>query len=138
MTTKLHAACLDEHTAVALVLSEGNRHDSIPVPDLIAEAALSGKITRVTADRAYDGAPVRQPLLDQGVELVIPSPAHRKHPVPCPPELYRLRHKVENYFRKLFDFRRIATRYDKLAKCYLACVHLVASIVLLRGFVNTP
>jgi transposase len=130
LTTKLHAACLDEHTAVTLVLSEGQRHDSIPVPDLIAEAPLSARITRVTADRTYDGAPVRQPLPDQGVQLVIPVPAHRKQPEPCPPQLCRLWHKLENFFRKLSDFRRNATRYDKLSKSYLACVQLVASIVL--------
>ncbi len=134
LTTKLHVACTDEHSSVALTLSEGQRHDSVPVPELITEASTAGKIMRVTADRAYDGDPTRKPLIDAGIEVVIPSPKNRKHPPGYSTELYKLRHKVENYFRKLFDFRRVATRYDKLARSYLAFVHLIASIVLLRSF----
>ena len=133
MTTKLHAACLDEHSAVALTLSEGQRHDSVPVPELIEEASRAGTIVRVTADKAYDGDPTRQPLLEAQIELVIPSPSTRKQPPAYSKDLYKLRHKVENYFRKLFDFRRIATRFEKLARCYLALVHLVAAIILLRN-----
>lgn len=127
-------ACVDEHTAVAITLTEGQRHDSIPVPEVMQQASCAGNITRVTADRAYDGDPIRRPLLEQGIEVVIPSPSHRRKPACCPPRLYRLRHKVENYFRKLFDFRRVATRYDKFANCYLAFVHIVATTVLLRSF----
>jgi transposase len=133
LTTKLHVACTDEHTAVAITLSEGHRHDSLSVPDLIEEAANAGTITRVTADRAYDGEPTRAPLREAHIEMVIPSPKNRRVAARYSRELYKLRHKVENHFRKLFDFRRIATRYEKLARSYLAFVHLVSSVVLLRG-----
>lgn len=126
-------ACADEHSAVAITLGEGHRHDSLAVPELIAEAAHAGEITRVTADRAYDGEPTRAPLREAKIELVIPSPKNRREPAVYSTELYKLRHKVENHFRKLFDFRRIATRYDKLARCYLAFVHLTAAVILLRG-----
>lgn len=136
MTTKLHVACVDEHTAVAMTLTEGQRHDSVPVFELVSEAEHSGKLARLTADRAYDGDPTRRPLAQKAIELVIPSPSHRKIKAECPPELYGLRHKVENFFRKLFDFRRVATRYDKLARCFLGFVHLASAVVLLRGFIR--
>lgn len=133
LTTTLHVACTDEHSAVSLTLTEGQRHDSLPVSELIEHAATAGRVVRVTADRAYDGDPTRLPLLNQDIELVIPAPKHRKQPASHDPALYKLRHKVENYFRKLFDFPRVATRFEKLAICFLAMVHLAASVVLLRG-----
>ena len=67
------------------------------------------------------------------IKLVIPPPKHRREPAFYSTEPYKLRHKVENHFRKLFDFRRIATRFDKLARTYLAFDHLVSAVVLLRG-----
>ncbi len=63
LTTKLHVACTDEHSSVALTLSEGQRHDSMPVPDLITEASAAGKIMRVTADRPLLRLPSRYPRL---------------------------------------------------------------------------
>jgi hypothetical protein len=73
LTTKIHAACADENTAVALVLSEGQRHDSVPFPAIFTEAAQSGTITRVIADRAYDSGPIRDYLADHGVATAISS-----------------------------------------------------------------
>ena len=133
LTTKLHAACSDEHTAVAVLLTEGQRHDSVPFAEVIEQASDSGEVVSVTADKAYDGEPIRAPLAEAGIQAIIPSPSHRKVAADCPKHLYRMRHRIENWFRKLFDFRRVATRYDKLANCFLAFVHLVGVIVLLRS-----
>ncbi len=138
LTTKLHVACTDEVTAVATLLTEGPRHDSIAFPALYAEARQNGQVQRVVADKAYDGNPIRRMLAADGVKTTIPSPSHRRVKARCLRRIYRLRHKVENYFRKLFDFRRVATRYDKLARCYLAFVRIAAVTVLVRHFVNTP
>jgi transposase len=134
----LHAGCTDEATAVAFVLTEGQRHDSIAFHEVYEKAAESGRVARVIADKAYDGAPIRDALVADGVKISIPSPKNRRRKSRCLRRFYRQRHKVENYFRKLFDFRRVATRYDKLAQCYLAFVHMAAVVVLLRQFVNTP
>ena len=138
LTTKLHLACTDEVTAVATLLTEGQRHDSIAFTDVYAQARQCGPIERVVADKAYDGNPIREALAADGVKTTIPSPSHRRVKTRCLRRSYRLRHKVENYFRKLFDFRRVATRYDKLARCYLAFVRLASVTVLVRHFVNTP
>lgn len=87
LTTKLHVASTDEHSAVALTLIEGQRHDSLPLSELIEQAATAGRVVRVTADRAYDGDSTRLPLLKQNIELVIPASKHRKQPASHDPGL---------------------------------------------------
>ena len=62
---------------------------------------------------------------------VIPSKSNRKAPV-RPPALYRERNLIERLFNKLKHFRAIATRYDKLAKIFLAGVHLACAVILLN------
>jgi len=131
-------ACVDEATAVAVVLTEGHRHDSVPFAEVYAQAAETGDVQRVIADKAYDGNPIRERLAADGVKTTIPSPRHRRVKSRCLRRFYRQRHKVENFFRRLFDFRRVATRYEKLACSFLAMVHLTSAVVLVRHFVNTP
>lgn len=65
-------------------------------------------------------------------------PKHRRVKRRCLRHFYRRRRKVENFFRKLFDFRRIPIRYEKLAGRFLALVHLTWALILVRNFVNTP
>jgi putative transposase len=60
---------------------------------------------------------------------VIPSLTNRKHPFSYEKKTYKGRHRVENAICRLKDFRRIATRYDRLARNFLAAVCLVAAIV---------
>jgi transposase len=134
----LHVACVDEASAVAVVLTEGQRHDSVPFAEVYAQAAQMGQVQRVIADKAYDGNPIRDLLAAEGVKTTIPSPANRRVKARWLRRHYRERHKVENFFRKLFDFRRVATRYEKLACRFLAFVHLTSAFVLVRHFVNTP
>ncbi len=77
------------------------------------------KVTKkLLGDRAYDSAELRQWLSDRGTKPVILNKSNRKQP-----------HKIENAFCRLKDFRRIATRYDRLARNFLASVCLVAVIV---------
>lgn len=124
LTTKLHVASTDENTAVGLALSGGERHDINGFAPVYAQAQEAGTVVRVTADRAHDADPLRERLTaDQG-DCVIPPRKNRRHPAHCSRRLYRRRHKVENWIRKLQDFRRLATRYEKLATCYLALAHL--------------
>ena len=118
------------------MLTEGQRHDSIGFVSVYEDAKDRGRVTRITADKAYDANRIRDQLASDRVKTAIPSPANRTNKIPCSKKQYRLRHKVENFFRKLFDFRRVATRYEKLAKCFLAMVHLAAVVVLLRGIIR--
>ena len=80
-------------------------------------------------DKAYDSAEWRQDLDEQGTKPVIPNKSNRKQPFRFNKRLYKLRRRIEAAFNRLKDFRRIATRYDKLARNYLASVCLVAALV---------
>ena len=77
-------------------------------------------------DKAYDSRAVRSAAEARGATANIPSQADRKHPHPFDPKLYKARNVVERAFCRLKDWRRFATRYDKLARNYLATVQLTA------------
>jgi transposase len=94
-------------------------------PTLIA---LAGPISRLMADKAYDTNPLRALLADKGIEPVIPSIRRRKSLIPYDVRTYRERNLIERMFCRLKDFRRIATRYDKLARNFLAGVMLAAAL----------
>jgi transposase len=60
---------------------------------------------------------------------VIPSTTSRKRPIPYDQQAYRRRNMIERAFCSLKDFRRVATRYDKLARNFLAAVEIAAVIL---------
>ena len=80
------------------------------------------------ADRAYDTNPVRQLIEGQGGAPNIPSKVTRRWKSCFSPVLYKARNAIERMFCRLKDFRRLATRYDKLAANFLASVHLAAAL----------
>ena len=80
-------------------------------------------------DKAYDSAELREKLKDRGTKPVIPNKSNRKLPFRFNKKSYKKRHRIENAFCRLKDFWRIATRYDKLARNFLASICLVAAIV---------
>jgi len=95
-------------------------------PELLRPA---GPINRLIADKAYDTNKLRQLLANQSIEAVIPSIARRKPLIPYDPVAYRQRNLIERMFGRLKDFRRIATRYDKLARNFLASIALAATLI---------
>jgi transposase len=88
----------------------------------------AGPIQRLLADRGYDTNRMRSLLAEQGIEAVIPSISRRKPLIPHDHVAYRERNLVERMFCRLKDFRRIATRYDKLARNFLSAISLVATV----------
>lgn len=106
-----------------LLLTPGNVNDGTMAAALLAKA---GPIARLIADKAYDADALRRRLAERGAEAVIPSTASRKAPIPHDRSAYRQRNLIERMFCRLKDFRRIATRYDKLARNYAAAIHLAA------------
>jgi len=79
-------------------------------------------------DKAYDSNELRAGLDVQGTKPVIPNRSNRKQPFSFSKRLYKLRWRIEAAFNRLKDFRRIATRYDRLARNYLASVCLAAAL----------
>ena len=86
----------------------------------------------LVADRAYDSDAIREELFDADIIAAIPSRANRIEPVELEPELYAERNRVERLVGKLKQFRRVATRYDKLAATFLAFVQVTAAFVAVR------
>ena len=80
-------------------------------------------------DKAYDSNELRADLDEQGTKPVIPNRSNRKQRFSFSKLLYKLRWRIEAAFNRLKDFRRIATRYDRLARNYLASVCLAAALV---------
>lgn len=78
------------------------------------------------ADRAYDADHLRRRLARQRAEAVIPSTASRRRPIPYDKRVYRARNRIERMWCRIKDWRRIATRYDKLARNYLSGAYLAA------------
>ena len=83
------------------------------------------------ADKAYDTDAILQAVAAGGALAVIPPKATRSHQRPTDWHLYRQRHKIENLFGFMKHYRRVFARFEKLARRYLAFVHLVAACILL-------
>lgn len=86
----------------------------------------------VIADKAYDAeARLITRLKAQGKKVVIPPKINRKVQRVYDKELYKTRHRIENFFARLKQYRAIATRYDKTACNFLGAIHLVAAMIWL-------
>ena len=81
------------------------------------------------ADRGYDADWFRDGLYDKGIEPCIPPRRNRKLQIEYDKTLYKQRHKVENMFGKLKDWRRIATRYDRCAHTFFSAICIAAFVI---------
>ena len=84
------------------------------------------------APRAALPRPARHHQNERGALAVIPTNGSRAGLIPYDTEIYKWRHLVENFFQKLKEFRRIATRYDKTDTSFRAAIHLVAIFLALK------
>lgn len=80
------------------------------------------------ADAAYDSDAIRAALKARGTLPVIPNNPTRRHFHPFDRKAYRMRNVIERTFSRLKDFRRLATRYDKLARNFLSAVQLISVV----------
>jgi transposase len=124
--TKIHALADAKGRVLAILLTGGEAHDC-PVAERLIRRVKPSK--RMLGDKAYDSADLRDKLDERGTKPVIPNRCNRKQPFTFSKRLYKLRWRIESAFNRLKDFRRIATRYDRLARNYLASVCLVAALV---------
>lgn len=118
-TSKLHALTDVIGRPFAVILTSGNVADVTVAPTLLA---LAPDARYVLADKGYDAGSLRRLMRQAGTVPVIPGRSNRKRKVVYDKARYRERHKVENAFCRIKDFRRVATRYDKLAANFLSGV----------------
>jgi transposase len=110
------------------ILLPGQRHDSLGVEPLLDGVELGALL----GDKAFDSDWLRLELNMRGALAVIPPMSSRATSIPYDTEMYKWRHLIENFFQRIKEFRRIATRYDKTDTSYRAAVHLVVAVLALK------
>jgi transposase len=132
LSTKIHAGCRDERTGVAVVLTAGQCHEGPAFETVFAQLPPAPPLTHAIMDKGYDSNRIRTQLLAEDIVPVIPPKSNRTVPLDYDTDLYKLREKVERFFNNLKQFRRIATRYEKLSQTFLAFIHLVAAWLIIK------
>ena len=131
-STKIHALCGSESDALDLRITAGQAGDA-PVGEAMIDAINPcDGIAQAAMDRAYDSNAIRAKLDAKGITPVIPPKANRLENIDYDKEQYKQRNKVERLFNKLKQFRRVATRYEKLTAMFLSFVILALIVIMLR------
>lgn len=112
-----------------IVLTAGQASDKAAVADMLAGLPAA---QHLVADRGYDARAVVDLVRNHGAEPHIPTQRDRKVQRSVNPALYRERNLVERFFNRLKHFRKIATRYEKTARNYLAAILIASSRIWLR------
>ena len=127
MSTKVHVGVDALGNPVRLIVTAGQVADVTQ-----AEALVSGlKVEHVIADKGYDSSGLVEFVEAGGAKAVIPSRSNRKEPRDYDEHLYKERNLVERFLNKVKNCRRVATRYDKTARNYMAFWQIASIMVLL-------
>jgi transposase len=127
---------------IAVDIAEGQRNDAPLALPVLAEAGeVLGRIDEVLADKAFDSDEIRGAILEVHDALpVIPNRRNRTAPWPRDDVMrgtYKERNRIERAFGKAKQYRRFATRYEKLGEVYLAVVRLVFGFIHVRKLAQT-
>ena len=110
---------------VRFVILPGQAHDLLGVPALLEDLSFGTLI----GDRAFDAGWLIEAIEESGAMAVIPARRNRTNPRHHDREMYRWRHRIENFFARIREFRAVATRYDKTDTSFAAAIHLVSGVV---------
>ncbi len=130
--TKIHAAVSGLMLPVTLLLSPGQHADVSYAQSLLEQVPAQAQIQAVIADKGYDSKAVVAAVQTRGAEAVIPTLSTRKQQREIDKERYKDRNLAERFWNKVKQFRRVATRYEKTARNFLAFVQVASIMVLLR------
>ena len=108
-----------------MILTPGNTADCVMAQEGVS---LIPGIKELLADKGYDADAFRAFLKDPKIKPVIPGKSNRKKRIRHDKKAYRNRNVIERCFGRLKDFRRIATRYDKLAQNFFSALCFVATL----------
>jgi transposase len=115
-----------------VVLTPGECHDAKAFPEVFGAIPESCPAEYAVMDKGYDSDDIRDALVDRDIAPVIPSTANRAEPIEYSKRHYKTRNRIERLIGKLKQFRRVATRYEKLAGTFLAFVQLTATFLAVR------
>lgn len=127
-STKIHVMVDGLGYPLRLYLTAGQRHDILKAYDLIADLDFDF----VIADRSYAAQDFLTEIRASGAEPVIPPKKNAKEPREYDEWRYRERHLIECFIGKIKHFRRIFSRFDKLANRYLGFLQFVSALIWLR------
>jgi transposase len=134
-STKLHALVDQEGRPIHVELTPGQQHESTVAEKIIHERAYGKSLI---ADTAYDSDSIRYKLKSLQMKAVIcPHPNRKKKP-PLDRRRFAKRFRVEIFFHDLKRYRALATRFEKLARNFLALIHLACSMLWLQDLDETP
>lgn len=128
LSTKIHVATEALGLPLRLIGTPGQRNDIAFAHDLIDGIDADTAI----ADKGYDADHLVDQFANRGAKVVIPPKRNRKVQRPYDADLYKERNRIERFFNKLKQFRRVATRYDKLLVNFMGFVKLAAIAIWLR------
>ena len=126
MNSKLHVVSDAKGRPIRMYLSAGQTSDYMGAAALLSSLPQA---TALLADRGYDANWFRNALIDRGILPCIPTRKNRLVQIPHDTVLYQKRHRIENMFARIKDWRRIATRYDRCADLYLSACALAAIVL---------
>jgi transposase len=127
----------DEDTAIAVEVVPGQDHDAPHLEAMLDQTtARVTDVKQVVGDKGFDGAEQRAACQAHGAIPVIPHRSNCTTPRRLNKKAYAKRNMVERLIGKVKEFRRVATRYDKLKHVFLGMIHLALGFVRLRRLVN--
>ena len=127
-TTKIHALTDALGNPLRFILTPGQRSDISQAKKLLE------KIFEIPclADKGYDADHLDRTLEIKGCTAVIPPRKNRKKPRTYDKYLYKERNLIECFFGKIKHFRRVFSRYEKMAQSYLSFLHFVGVLIWIR------
>jgi transposase len=124
--SKVHALVDEFCRPWVIILTPGNIADCTVAPECVS---MMAGVEKLLGDKAYDSKQFRKPLREDGIMPVVPGRANRQKRVRYVKEAYKDRNVIERCYCRRKDFRRIATRHDRLARNFFSGVCIVAALV---------
>ena len=126
MNTKLHAVADANGRQIGFFMSAGQVSDSTGAAAMLGSLPKAGWIL---ADRGYDADWLREALEDKGIKACIPDRKSRRKAVKYDKQCYKQRNRIEIMFRRLKDWRLVASRYDRCPETFFSAIMLAATVL---------
>ncbi len=142
LSTKIHVVCDGRGVPMGSVLTGGQRHETTRAKSLLETIRLEGaagedspRFAAISGDKGYDAGHVRQSIEEYGAKSVIPRRGAKvsEQKGDFDRAAYKKRNVVERLIGRIKEHRAVATRYEKLVRCYHAFVRLAFILILLKA-----
>jgi transposase len=138
-SSKIMLTATDEDTAIVVEVIPGQASDAPQLKPVLAQTLKRVEVVdELIGDKGFDGNDQRQACIDNDVFPNIPNRKNRIDPWPCDMDGYKERNRVERLFCKMKQFRRVATRYEKLKVTFLGMIQIVLGFIRLRRLKQQP